>query len=182
MPGGALTTGANTSFVLAGGVCETDVFWAPVGATTIGADTAFVGNILDPAGITIGNASTFMVIANPPNASLECGFTLISVAGDDTIVLTGGTIPHGDGITSGTCTVTVDVTAAASGAYLNTLGPGALVTDEGDNVNTAVATLTVAPANASPTPVPALNEWGVIFFMVLAGLGSVYYLRKYRRV
>ena len=73
MPGGALTTGANTSFVLAGGVCETDVFWAPVGATTIGADTAFVGNILDPAGITIGNASTFMVIANPPNASLECG-------------------------------------------------------------------------------------------------------------
>lgn len=123
-----------------------------------------------------------MVIATPPNASLECGFTLTSVAGDDTIVLTGGTIPHGDGTTSGTCTVTVDVTAAASGSYLNTLGPGALVTDQGDNVNTAVATLIVAPANVSPTPVPALNEWGLIFLMVLAGLGSVYYLRKYRRV
>ncbi len=30
--------------------------------------------------------------------------------------------------------------------------------------------------------VPTLNEWGVIIFMMLAGLGSVYYLRKYRRV
>ena len=54
-PGGALTTEANASFVLAGGACESDVYWAPVGATTIGANTNFVGNILDAAGITIGN-------------------------------------------------------------------------------------------------------------------------------
>ena len=57
-PGGALTTEADAGFVLAGGACESDVFWAPVGATTIGANTPFVGNILDPAGITIGNLST----------------------------------------------------------------------------------------------------------------------------
>jgi hypothetical protein len=30
-------------------------------------------------------------------------------------------------------------------------------------------------------PVPTLSEWGVILFMVLAGLGSVYYLRRQRR-
>lgn len=60
-PGGALNTGANSSVVLAGGACASDVFWAPVGATTLGANAAqslvptFVGNILDAAGITLGH-------------------------------------------------------------------------------------------------------------------------------
>jgi len=57
-PGGALTTAANTGFILQGDVCESDVYWAPNGATTIGANTDFVGNILDPAGITIGENAT----------------------------------------------------------------------------------------------------------------------------
>lgn len=60
-PGGALNTGANSRVLLAGGACAADVYWAPVGATTIGANAAlsptptFVGNILDAAGITIGH-------------------------------------------------------------------------------------------------------------------------------
>jgi Ice-binding-like/IPTL-CTERM motif len=60
-PGGALNTGANSQVILANGACASDVFWAPVGATTIGANAAlsqtptFVGNILDAAGITIGH-------------------------------------------------------------------------------------------------------------------------------
>ena len=51
-PGGALTTGDNSLVTLAGGACANDVFWAPVGATTLGANAAtspgvptFVGNI-----------------------------------------------------------------------------------------------------------------------------------------
>jgi len=52
--GGAVTTGANSQVVLAGGACAGNVFWAPVGATTLGATSSFVGNILDAAGITIG--------------------------------------------------------------------------------------------------------------------------------
>ena len=31
---------------------------------------------------------------------------------------------------------------------------------------------------ATATAVPSLNEWGMIIFMALAGLGSLYYLRK----
>jgi hypothetical protein len=31
------------------------------------------------------------------------------------------------------------------------------------------------------TAIPAMTEWGIIIFMILAGLGSVYYLRKQRR-
>jgi hypothetical protein len=63
-PGGALTTGANSQVILAAGACASDVFWAPVGATTLGANAAlsvtptFVGNILDAAGISIGHFAT----------------------------------------------------------------------------------------------------------------------------
>ncbi|MBI5676890.1 MAG: IPTL-CTERM sorting domain-containing protein [Nitrospirae bacterium] len=30
--------------------------------------------------------------------------------------------------------------------------------------------------------VPTMNEWGMIIFVALAGLGSIYYIRKHRRV
>jgi hypothetical protein len=56
-PGGALTTGATSRIVLAG-ACADNVFWAPSGATTLGAASTFAGNILDAAGITIGAAAT----------------------------------------------------------------------------------------------------------------------------
>lgn len=55
--GGALTTGANSRVLLAGGACAGNVFFAPVGATTLGAASVFVGNILDAAGITLGAGS-----------------------------------------------------------------------------------------------------------------------------
>jgi Ice-binding-like len=66
---GALTTGADSFVVLAGGASASDVFWAPVGATTLGAYTTggippvtptFVGNILDAAGITFGNFASLL--------------------------------------------------------------------------------------------------------------------------
>ena len=60
-PGGALNTGANSRVLLAGGACSANVFWAPVGAATIGASAAlsptptFVGDILSAAGVAIGH-------------------------------------------------------------------------------------------------------------------------------
>ncbi len=35
---------------------------------------------------------------------------------------------------------------------------------------------------APVTPVPTITEWGMIIFIALAGLGSIYYLRRKRRV
>ena len=52
--GGAVTTGANTSVVL-NGASACDVFWTPVAATTLGANSTFKGTVLDAAGITIGD-------------------------------------------------------------------------------------------------------------------------------
>jgi hypothetical protein len=34
---------------------------------------------------------------------------------------------------------------------------------------------------ASNSSIPTMNEWGMIIFMVLAGLGSVYYMRRRRK-
>lgn len=56
-PAGALTTGANSHVVLAGGSCANDVFWTPI-ATTLGATSDFTGTIIDNAGITIGHFAT----------------------------------------------------------------------------------------------------------------------------
>ncbi len=121
-----------------------------------------------------------MVIANEPNIVNGCG-SAVTTPGGNTVVLTGGSIPAADITlaTAGTCTVSVDVTSTVGGPYINTLQAGDLFTDNGRNAAPASATLTAATAAAA---VPTLNEWGVIIFMVLAGLGSVYYLRKYRRV
>jgi hypothetical protein len=37
------------------------------------------------------------------------------------------------------------------------------------------------PCQQQPTDIPTMNEWGMIIFMLLAGVGSVYYLRRHRR-
>jgi hypothetical protein len=58
--GAALTTGARTKIVLTNGASAANVFWVPVGATSLGANTAFVGNILDAAGITMGDSATLL--------------------------------------------------------------------------------------------------------------------------
>ena len=79
-PGGALNTGANSTLILANGACASDVFWAPVGAATLGANAAasstptFAGNILDAAGITIGH------FANLTGRALAFGGTVTTDA------------------------------------------------------------------------------------------------------
>lgn len=61
-PTGALNTAANASVVVAGGACASDVFWAPTGATTLGANNAFVGSVLDGVAnaITIGSTTSVL--------------------------------------------------------------------------------------------------------------------------
>ena len=104
-PGGALNTGANSKVLLANGACASDVFWAPVGATTLGANAAlsptptFVGNILDAAGITIGH------FAN----------------------LTGRALAFGGTVTTDANTITVPTCAPFVGAAIPTLSAWAMI-------------------------------------------------------
>ena len=84
-PGGALTTGANSNVLLVNGACASDVYWVPVGATTLGANAAlsptptFSGSILDAAGISIGH------FANLTGRALAFGGTVTTDA--DTITV-----------------------------------------------------------------------------------------------
>jgi len=52
---GELTTSANSVVVLANGASACDVWWTPTAATTLGANSTFVGTDIAAAGIAIGS-------------------------------------------------------------------------------------------------------------------------------
>lgn len=56
---GALTTVAGSVVTLANSASSCDVFWTPSQATTLAANTTFIGTVIDDAGITVGNTSTW---------------------------------------------------------------------------------------------------------------------------
>ncbi|MDB5175143.1 MAG: hypothetical protein JWM81_1, partial [Candidatus Saccharibacteria bacterium] len=51
---GALTSSAN-SIVTASGASACNVWWTPTSATTLGANSTFIGTVIDPSGVTIGD-------------------------------------------------------------------------------------------------------------------------------
>lgn len=57
-PVGALTSTAGAVVTLAG-ASSCDVFWTPSAATTLAANTTFVGTVIDNAGITVGANTTW---------------------------------------------------------------------------------------------------------------------------
>jgi hypothetical protein len=85
------------------------------------------------------------------------------------------TLPVGRSIpVGGSCTLTVDVTAAVGGVYTNTLPAGALVTDIGSNPGPAIASLTVGAPIAGT--IPTMSEWAMIILaalMVLVGMARI---------
>ena len=52
---GALNTSANSIVTLANGASACDVFWTPGGATTLGANSTFIGTDINDQGITVGS-------------------------------------------------------------------------------------------------------------------------------
>jgi hypothetical protein len=58
--GGALTTAEGASVVMGGNGQACSVFWQVGGAATLGANTAFLGNLLVSDGITFGHASSLV--------------------------------------------------------------------------------------------------------------------------
>ena len=56
---GALNSSANSIVALANGASTCNVWWTPTAATTLGANSTFVGTDIDASGITIGNTVTW---------------------------------------------------------------------------------------------------------------------------
>jgi len=124
-----------------------------------------LGKAFSPATIGTGGASTLTItLSNPgttadtlsspladtlPSGLVTSGSATTNCSGTpsntiSSVTLTGGSIPAG-----GSCTVTVNVTAASGGSYINSLPIAALITNNGSNAAPVFATLTVS----LPSPV-----------------------------
>ncbi|MBN8727195.1 MAG: DUF11 domain-containing protein, partial [Xanthomonadales bacterium] len=87
----------------------------------------------------VDNLPAGVVIADTPDASTTCGGSVSATAGGSSVSLAAGaSIPAG-----GTCTISVDVTAAADGNYQNVIPAGALQTNHGNNASDATADLRI---------------------------------------
>ena len=146
-PGGALTTGANSRVTLAAGACANDVFWAPVGATTIGANAAtspgvptFVGNIF--RGNAAGLSITLGQFAHLTGRALAFGSTVTTDSNTIDVPVCPSFVPPGP----------PQVTKAFSP---DTNGPGGIstLTITLGNGNAAVSTLTAPMVDSLPAGV-----------------------------
>ncbi|HVN52937.1 MAG TPA: hypothetical protein VMT46_01310 [Anaerolineaceae bacterium] len=142
------------------GVTNAGAASAPLNVQSIGLTKAF-----SPGAIQAGGTSTLTITLRNPSAapytgvgftdnlpvgmsvysapvSPQCGGAVTSTA--SSITLAGGTIPAGDISTPGSCTVSVEVTAATPATYTNRINSGSLATDQGaTNTLAATANLTV---------------------------------------
>lgn len=119
---------------------------APGGTSTL---TIFLGNS-NSSLITLSSAFTDtlptapgnIVVYSTPGVTSTCGGgagAVTAAAGTGTITLaSGNTIPAGG------CTISVNVTGATSGAHINNIPAGSLVTDFGSNQQPANSTLTIS--------------------------------------
>ena len=77
---GALTTVSNSAVRLAGGASACNIFWTPTAATTLAANSTFVGTDIDGSGITIGNTVTWTGQALAFGGTVSTSTDTISVA------------------------------------------------------------------------------------------------------
>jgi uncharacterized repeat protein (TIGR01451 family) len=106
--------------------------------------------LFNPNSVPIALSSTFtdtlptgVITAGTPSYATTCaGGTVGGTAG--TLTLSSGTsIPPGTSANPGSCTIQANVTAAASGIYINTIPQAALSTNAGSNASSTQAVLTV---------------------------------------
>jgi hypothetical protein len=116
------------------------------------------------------NLPSGVVVAATPNASTTCGGAVTANASAASFSLgSGAQIPA-----SGTCTVNVDVSSSAAGAYVNTIPAGALQTDKGNNANPASDNLVVAGTFPAPFLSETFADGGVepISRVIFAGIDN----------
>ena len=146
-PGGALTTGDNSLVTLAAGACANDVFWAPAGATTLGANAAtsplvptFVGNIF--RGTAAGLSITLGHFAHLTGRALAFGSTVTTDSNTIDVPTCASFVPP----------VPPQITKAFSPS---TNGPGGIstLTITLANANAAAGTLTAPLVDSLPAGV-----------------------------
>ena len=173
---GAFDTVTGSIVSLGAGVSECDVFWTPGGATTMAANTTFVGTLIDNAGITIGHIVDWTGRA----LAYAAGLGVIS-ADTDSITVPTCSIPD---TTPPVITLTGTTSPIIIGGTYTELG--AIATDDVDapfaatpsgSVNTAVVGSYIITYNATDSagnPATAVTRT-VKVVAVHYGGGSVSY-------
>jgi len=126
----------------------------PTGIPVNGFSTLTI-TITNPAANTVAEAGVAftdnfpasLVVATPNGLTNTCGGTATATAGSGIVSLTGGTVA-----VNSSCNVTVNVTSAVAGTYVNSTGP--VSSTNGGTGGSASATLTVA---APPTLIKAFG-------------------------
>jgi hypothetical protein len=126
---GAFTTVANSAVTLQNGASSCNVFWTPTSATTLGANSSFIGTIIDAAGITVG-ANTVWA-----GAALAFGGTVTT----DTAIITATncTVPPAPVVVTPTPVVTPVVTPTVATTTVTTVTPTLPNTGIGPDANSA---------------------------------------------
>jgi uncharacterized repeat protein (TIGR01451 family) len=175
-----LTTGANASGRLLARTAAVTLDNSSVAVCALTGNAPALSKEFNPSTINVGGVSTLTItLSNPnptvatltsplvdtlplgvvvaalPNLNTTCGGSgaPVASAGGSTATLPAGRSIPADGF----CTLTVDVTVAANGVYINTIAAGALVTSNGNNPSPAVASLTVLGLVPPPTLGKAFN-------------------------
>jgi len=104
-------------------------------------------------------------LVNASAPSTTCGGTVTAPPGGSTLTLSGGTIPA-----SGSCTVTVTVSAPNGGSFTNTLPAGSVT-----SANSAASAAAASAALSATATIPTTSEWGLI--LILLALGAIAAMR-----
>lgn len=125
---GALNTAASATVTLTNGASACDLFWTPTGATTLGANTTFVGTDISNAGITVGANTTW----------------------------TGRALAFGGTVTTDTTTITVPTCTPATlrvvKQVVNNNGGTAIASDFSVHVKEAGVDVSGSPAAGAGSP------------------------------
>jgi len=134
-------------------------------AINAGGTSRLIMTFENPNAVAISLTSLFtntlpagVVLAGTPNIVTTCSDgTGGSTAANNVTLSSGAVIPAGTFEGPGSCTLSVDVTAAASGIYADTVPAGDLQTTAGGNADPASAVLTVQ-AISPPTVSKAFGD------------------------
>jgi Putative Ig domain len=151
-----VTKAFSPASITAGGVSRLTITVSNANAAAIALTAALTDTL--PSGV---------LVAPTPNPTTTCGGAVTATAGGSTVTLaTGSTIP------AGSCTIAVNVTAAAAGSFVNTIPAGALQTNSGNNAAPATAPLAAGPViTLAPATLPN-GTVGVPFSQTLTGSGG----------
>lgn len=175
----------DANYVYVADISRWDAYEYPKATTTAAPTYTISATLTDPSGIAVD--TNYVYVANPgTNTVTEYALGTTTTTVQHTI--SGLNLWNAVPSIGGMAGVALD----ANYAYVsNTQGNTVTEYAKGATTSTVVYTISglnkpagvaVDGLNPSSAPVPTMTEWGMIIFAAAAGLMSVYYLRRQRRL